>query len=73
MPRSNTSSALLHLHHPLLFILLVTLILPWNIIALAEQEEHSDEKNHVLVLDSTNFSKVVAEHPFIVVEFYAPW
>ncbi|KAD3639982.1 hypothetical protein E3N88_29205 [Mikania micrantha] len=31
------------------------------------------EKEHVLTLDHSNFSKVVAEHKFIVVEFYAPW
>uniref|UniRef100_A0A0D9ZL07 Protein disulfide-isomerase n=1 Tax=Oryza glumipatula TaxID=40148 RepID=A0A0D9ZL07_9ORYZ len=30
-------------------------------------------KEAVLTLDAGNFSEVVAKHPFIVVEFYAPW
>lgn len=31
------------------------------------------EGSAVLTLDASNFSEVVAKHPFIVVEFYAPW
>ena len=27
----------------------------------------------VLTLDAQNFSEALASHPFIVVEFYAPW
>ncbi|XP_009799259.1 protein disulfide-isomerase-like [Nicotiana tabacum] len=32
-----------------------------------------EEKEHVLTLDHTNFTDVVSNHNFIVVEFYAPW
>lgn len=28
---------------------------------------------HVLTLDHSNLTQVVAKHDFIVVEFYAPW
>lgn len=32
-----------------------------------------EEEEHVLTLDHTNFTDVVSNHNFIVVEFYAPW
>jgi protein disulfide-isomerase A1 len=31
------------------------------------------EESKVLTLDASNFSEVISKHPFIVVEFYAPW
>ncbi|KAG9458822.1 hypothetical protein H6P81_003330 [Aristolochia fimbriata] len=31
------------------------------------------EGESVITLDASNFSETVAKHPFIVVEFYAPW
>ncbi|XP_078155646.1 UDP-N-acetylglucosamine transferase subunit alg14-like isoform X2 [Carex rostrata] len=31
------------------------------------------EESAVLTLDSSNFNEVISKHPFIVVEFYAPW
>ncbi|KAH7671078.1 protein disulfide-isomerase A1 protein [Dioscorea alata] len=40
--------------------------------ALAE-ESGSQEPSSVLTLDVGNFSETIAKHPFIVVEFYAPW
>lgn len=53
-----------------LFLLLLLSVLPW-MMAFADEAVH--EEGHVLVLDSSNFTEVVTEHPFIVVEFYAPW
>ncbi|RZS02200.1 hypothetical protein BHM03_00032196 [Ensete ventricosum] len=46
--------------------------------ALAEEEDEAAaaaeaEPSFVLTLDHSNFSDTVAKHPFIVVEFYAPW
>ncbi|RRT41410.1 hypothetical protein B296_00057854 [Ensete ventricosum] len=46
--------------------------------ALAEEEDEAAaaaeaEPSFVLTLDHSNFSDAVAKHPFIVVEFYAPW
>ena len=31
------------------------------------------EKEHVLILDHSNFSEIVSKNDFVVVEFYAPW
>eukprot|EP01018_Ginkgo_biloba_P019013 Gb_21713 [translate_table: standard] len=33
----------------------------------------SEEEEYVLTLDANNFTEAVNRHPFIVVEFYAPW
>lgn len=33
----------------------------------------SESGDFVLTLDASNFSETVAKHPFVVVEFYAPW
>ncbi|MCO5559651.1 hypothetical protein L7F22_013252 [Adiantum nelumboides] len=52
-------------------LLLVLSVAPW--MAFAEAESSAKEEGHVLVLDATNFHDTVKEHPFIVVEFYAPW
>lgn len=39
--------------------------------ATADVSEESESA--VLTLDSSNFNEVISKHPFIVVEFYAPW
>ncbi|XP_073003745.1 protein disulfide-isomerase-like isoform X1 [Typha latifolia] len=50
-----------------------------SFLAFARAEESGDgdeaivEESAVLALDVSNFSDVVAQHSFIVVEFYAPW
>lgn len=59
----------MHRLAPVLLLLLAAL--PW--VALADEDAAGNDEGHVLVLDSTNFHDVVKEHPFIVVEFYAPW
>ncbi|XP_020111661.1 protein disulfide isomerase-like 1-1 [Ananas comosus] len=38
-----------------------------------EAEAAAAEESAVLTLDASNFAEVVAQHSFIVVEFYAPW
>ncbi|KAH7445484.1 hypothetical protein KP509_01G011100 [Ceratopteris richardii] len=40
---------------------------------LASEAAGAKEDEHVIVLDDKNFHDVVKQHPFIVVEFYAPW
>ena len=32
-----------------------------------------DKDTYVLSVDSSNFTQVVQQHSFIVIEFYAPW
>jgi len=61
----------------------VSLVLPFTLLlagssllpgpSLAEAEAAVELGEAVLTLDASNFSEVVAEHQFIVVEFYAPW
>eukprot|EP00250_Pteridium_aquilinum_P016397 c23086_g1_i2 orf=548-2068(-) len=57
--------------HRLAPVLLLLVALPW--MCLADEEAAAHKEGHVLVLDTTNFADTVKEHPFIVVEFYAPW
>ncbi|PIA47457.1 hypothetical protein AQUCO_01400244v1 [Aquilegia coerulea] len=51
------------------FSLLVSLLFVSSISATEEESK----KEFVLTLDHSNFSETVDKHPFIVVEFYAPW
>ncbi|CAN1130614.1 Protein disulfide-isomerase [Linum perenne] len=41
--------------------------------AVSAAEEPAQSKEFVLTLDHSNFTETVANHDFIVVEFYAPW
>ncbi|ONK65703.1 uncharacterized protein A4U43_C06F70 [Asparagus officinalis] len=38
-----------------------------------EGTEAKQEDSSVLTLDASNFDEAIAKHPFVVVEFYAPW
>ncbi|XP_068648249.1 protein disulfide-isomerase-like [Aristolochia californica] len=55
------------LNLPICSLLLVSCLLIFT----AAGSESDGES--VLTLDASNFSETVAKHPFIVVEFYAPW
>jgi len=58
-------------------LLLFTLLLAGSFLlpgpSLVEAEAAAELGEAVLTLDASNFSEVVAQHQFIVVEFYAPW
>ena len=58
-------------------VLLFTLLLAGSFLlpgpSLVEAEAAAELGEAVLTLDASNFSEVVAQHQFIVVEFYAPW
>ncbi|CAA6657194.1 unnamed protein product [Spirodela intermedia] len=41
--------------------------------AAADDTPSAEDPSFVLTLDSSNISETVSKHPFIVVEFYAPW
>uniref|UniRef100_A0A0D6R325 Protein disulfide-isomerase n=1 Tax=Araucaria cunninghamii TaxID=56994 RepID=A0A0D6R325_ARACU len=51
---------------------LILFLLPLLKAAVAE-ETQVEEGESVLTLDHTNFTEIVSKHPFVVVEFYAPW
>ncbi|KAI0494393.1 hypothetical protein KFK09_024529 [Dendrobium nobile] len=50
-------------------------LLLFALIASASSDESVAEEtpSAVLTLDASNFSETIAKHPFLVVEFYAPW
>ncbi|KAL3638826.1 Thioredoxin-like domain [Castilleja foliolosa] len=52
----------------LLIVLTVTGSIPGHVSA-----DESESKEFVVTLDHSNFTDFVAQHKFIVVEFYAPW
>ena len=66
-------------------MLLLLALLPWMCIVIATLElddvsgadanavEEVNNVSHVLVLDASNFTHVIENHSFILVEFYAPW
>jgi protein disulfide-isomerase A1 len=52
----------------------ISLLLALAVVAFsARAEEAASEGEAVLTLDVDNFDDAVAKHPFMVVEFYAPW
>ncbi|KAJ7565657.1 hypothetical protein O6H91_02G069700 [Diphasiastrum complanatum] len=56
--------------------LLIAAPLPFAVLEDAAEAgvgEAGTTESFVLDLDASNFTQAVAEHPFIVVEFYAPW
>jgi protein disulfide-isomerase A1 len=56
---------------PFATIVVILLLSSGTIAAVGEATAVLEEA--VLTLDAGNFSEVVANHEFIVVEFYAPW
>lgn len=58
----------------LVSLLFLFALVPWIAVADSEEvEEAGQQESHVLVLDNSNFTQAIEDHPFIVVEFYAPW
>ncbi|KAJ3671616.1 hypothetical protein LUZ60_007695 [Juncus effusus] len=53
------------------FLLFLTLTAP--AVRVEAGGDAGAEESAVLTLDASNFSEVIEKHPFIVVEFYAPW
>jgi protein disulfide-isomerase A1 len=53
----------------------ISLLLALALSAVARAEEPAPEgaAEAVLTLDVDSFDEAVAKHPFMVVEFYAPW
>ncbi|GLJ44401.1 hypothetical protein SUGI_0931050 [Cryptomeria japonica] len=41
--------------------------------AAQQQEQEAEGESSVLTLDATNFTDALSKHPFLLVEFYAPW
>lgn len=55
-------------------VLICAALLLFSIYAVFSTEDGAEESlTHVVKLDVSNFEDVVSKHPFIVVEFYAPW
>lgn len=50
-------------------LLLLLAVPPWKVLS----NVASHEEGCVLVLDAANFTEVISQHSFIVVEFYANW
>ncbi|XP_062197266.1 protein disulfide isomerase-like 1-1 [Phragmites australis] len=51
----------------------ISLLLALAVALSARAEEAAAEEEAVLTLDAESFDEAVAKHPFMVVEFYAPW
>lgn len=51
----------------------ISLLLALAVALSARAEEAAAEGEAVLTLDVDNFDDAVAKHPFMVIEFYAPW
>lgn len=45
----------------------------FSVVGLCKSEAENEGGEAVLTLDAQNFSEALASHPFILVEFYAPW
>jgi protein disulfide-isomerase A1 len=51
----------------------ISLLLALAVAFSARAEEAASEPEAVLTLDVDSLDDAVAKHPFMVVEFYAPW
>jgi len=45
----------------------------FSVVNLCKSEAEEQGSEAVLTLDANSFSEALSSHPFIVVEFYAPW
>ncbi|KAG0503978.1 hypothetical protein HPP92_004050 [Vanilla planifolia] len=54
-----------------LFSVLLVLSVVYS--ACGDEAGEEEAPSAVLTLDAANFSETIAKHPFVVVEFYAPW
>lgn len=56
-----------------LALILFSALIMFSVVNLCKSEAEEEGGEAVLTLDASSFSEAISSHPFIVVEFYAPW